>query len=862
MKRLIFELQRFATKGTIYADELTNYSNNVNIDAGAGNDNVTNSGNNVNIYAGAGNDNISNSGFSVWIYGEYGNNNINNSGSSVWIYGGNGNEQITDSGYNNYLDGGGGHDLIFITNADSGMTVRGGAGYDSIYGNSSYGALYLYSVGDGSDVIYNINASDTISIGGATGSTTANGSDIIVTVNGSGAITLKGAVSKNPTVIDANGKIEGSPINFTNSADNATVNGTDYADTIRNDFADNVKIDGGGGTDFIRNAWGYNVTLNGGADDDFIYNSWGCYLIINGGTGADIITLDYGEGNTVTGGAGDDTIYLSSATTIGNVCQYAEGDGNDLVYNLSNNDTIQITSGSYSTSRSGDDFIISVGTGSMVLKNVYGTPTKIRIKNSSGNISVYNDWSIWSGSESFDNIDNYISNVTLLGNGDNDTVFNSGDNVLISGGEGDDSISNYYGENVTIDGGDGNDSIYNNLGYNVTIDSGAGDDSIYNKGDSVTIDGSTGNDSIYNEYGESVIIDGGAGADIVSLYSARSTGNDTLSGGTGDDTIYLNSTTTIGNVYQYEAGDGNDLIYNATRYDTISIGGGEYTTQTVDSDLILSVTGGGAMTLVGAASTSLKIVGNQPVDFSISGGVLSIGSTFDGDSVRASDYDVTTVDATSLSRGLKIYGSTNADCISGGSGNDTVYGSNGADTIFGNAGNDCLNGGNGNDILYGGEGADKLNGGNGNDTLYGGAGNDTLTGSNGADVFVYDSGNDLITDYRAGYDKIRLASGTISRSSISGTNVVFTIGSGTLTVRGARGRNITVIDASGRETTQKYSNAVYGSSAMLFSDDNFIGGGTSLDEITQKNYSVTNFSATSLENFAQTEYLSITSSNK
>ena len=465
------------------------------------------------------------------------------------------------------------------------------------------------------------------------------------------------------------------------------------------------------------------------------------------------------------------------------------------------------------------------------------------------NINNYSDSTVLTGTASGDSITNSGSYVTINGGDGNDTISSSVSSWshqhsygVIYGGAGEDSIYN-YGTNATIFGGAGNDSIRNDS-YESKIDGGDGNDYFYLAGDMSTIDGGADNDIIYCWYGWRTKIDGGAGADFVSLgYSSYSNyvTESTISGGTGNDTIYLSSNTTVGNIFQYNSGDGSDLIYNATRYDTISIGGASYTTTISSSYLIIKV-GDGAMTLVGAANTAVNIVGEYsedtlPAGLSISGGVLSIGSTFDGDSIRASDYDATKVDATALSRGIKIWGGNAADCILGGSGNDTIHGSNGADTLFGNAGNDCLSGGNGNDVLYGGAGADKMLGGNGNDTLYGGAGNDTLTGGNGNDTFVYESGSDLITDYRAGYDKIKIASGSITGSSISGSNVILTTSGGSLTVKNGRGKNLTVIDASGNETTRKYFNS--GSSAMLFADDNFIGGGANLDAITESKSAVT-----------------------
>src|SRR5207248_2777405 len=75
--------------------------------------------------------------------------------------------------------------------------------------------------------------------------------------------------------------------------------------------------------------------------------------------------------------------------------------------------------------------------------------------------------------------------------------------------------------------------------------------------------------------------------------------------------------------------------------------------------------------------------------------------------------------------------------ITGGAGNHTLYGGQGADTMVGGAGNDTLGGDAGNDSLSGGTGNDSLDGGSGNDSLSGGAGNDSINGG--------ETGNDSLS---------------------------------------------------------------------------------------------------------------------
>ena len=67
-----------------------------------------------------------------------------------------------------------------------------------------------------------------------------------------------------------------------------------------------------------------------------------------------------------------------------------------------------------------------------------------------------------------------------------------------------------------------------------------------------------------------------------------------------------------------------------------------------------------------------------------------------------------TLDNSSATSGVRIYGYGGDDVLTGGSGNDIIRGGDGNDTILGGAGDDYLNGGAGNDIITGGLGADTV----------------------------------------------------------------------------------------------------------------------------------------------------------
>ena len=90
-------------------------------------------------------------------------------------------------------------------------------------------------------------------------------------------------------------------------------------------------------------------------------------------------------------------------------------------------------------------------------------------------------------------------------------------------------------------------------------------------------------------------------------------------------------------------------------------------------------------------------------------------------------------------------------------------------------------------------------GGNGNDKLTLSGSNITVTGGKGNDVFVYEKGDNVIADFTAG-DKISLGT-AITKSTVSGTDAVFTIAKETLTVKKGKGKKIAFVDAKGNSRT-------------------------------------------------------------
>lgn len=234
--------------------------------------------------------------------------------------------------------------------------------------------------------------------------------------------------------------------------------------------------------------------------------------------------------------------------------------------------------------------------------------------------------------------------ITILGGADNDTIYNDySDSVSIDAGDGNDSINNYNNSSqVTIDGGAGNDSILNSAS-NVTINGGTDNDYIYNKNSNVKIDGGDGNDSIYSEVNNGLTLRGGNGNDIISLSGNYYWNNSfTISGDKGDDTVYAGEHEIT---YQLKYEDGNNLIYSQTN-NTISVAGGYYySTLKTGSSYVVSIYGGGSVTVRGGETP--KVIGGKystvPPDKNVteSSDFMEITGDYGNDTITSSGNDTT-----------------------------------------------------------------------------------------------------------------------------------------------------------------------------------------------------------------------------
>ena len=510
------------------------------------------------------------------------------------------------------------------------------------------------------------------------------------------------------------------------STESDFLEGTAGADNLGGDIQlSDDTIFGGEGDDVISGGVG-NDSLDGGTDDDLVL----------GGDGNDIIYDGLGN-DTVDGGNDNDTVYHIIGASPIDTDQLSGGAGIDTLI-LDN------------TSLDGSGVIVTVNflTSSVTRSDDGGGASDDTITNFENFTAL--------GTSGVSITTNNLSNILTLSSGD-DTIDAAGQADTVLAGDGNDSILAGWGNdsvqgqggNDTIDGGAGLDTIIGGSGNDV-IDGGDDSDTIFGSGGADTMTGGTGSDTFFVD-GEGDVVHGGTGYDTalwnigggITVSMAGWSGVEKIVAFIGNDVIDGSSQTTDLFMLGREGNDtitggtGNDAIIGFTGADSITGGSG--------NDTMLGGTGNDVFN--GGAGSDIAYVEDD-------------GDVFDGgadyDRLIVNDATGVTLTAANFSNVELIRGYTGADSVDatgktealfivGDGGNDTITGGSGDDRLIGNADNDVLNGAAGADFIAGGTGAD---------TIEGGAGVDFMRGDAGADVFVFDdgSGNDTIADYLDGTD--------------------------------------------------------------------------------------------------------------
>ncbi len=678
-----------------------------------------------------------------------------------------------------------------------GSRLWGGYGNDTLVGGSGSDVFRFYG-DEGHDVIQNYQpGKDSISIGGtyygALKSAQVSGSDVILYV-GNGTLTVKNGKGKKIKVTDGNSKV--STTAFSSGSytyDDST--GKFISDAVLAAAAKMPK-----GLSYSADYTGLNAAAT--YKGKYIYASaysehirtinasaMTTRITINGNKNDNILVAGK-NGSYLWGAMGNDTLYGGIGA---DTFRFYGDEGNDVVVNYQGEkDEISLGSDYYgklkSATVSGNDVVLSVGDGTLTVKNGKGAPIRIVDANNVASLTVFttgtSDYDSTTGTFTGDATRNLFA-TTPRGIAYNAKRTALTATAAFAGIEID--AKKYWPTIQTINasavrrgvrvrGTDDVKSItgsrYSDVLYagngNSTLNGGSGHDLLYGGSYADSLIGGVGIDTLYGGAGNDTLA-GGAAADLLD----GGAGSDMLYGGAGNDMLYGGAGA---DVFVHTNGDGHDTIADYAAEDTVQILKGTVAKATLENesaDVKLAV-GKGSVTLKDTGSTNITVKDTSG-SYVLGGNWINLGADYAGTmDARKFHWSISTVDGSDAAKAVNLYGSDRAN------------------------------------VLRAGQAGGALRGYAGNDTLYGGA---------GADVFWHDSGDDVIYNYTGGKDKIRSASALLNFADSVGNDVVLNFTNGEkVTVKDVTGQTITYLNARGTAST-------------------FVAGGTGNDTVIGANKS-------------------------
>ncbi|WP_407156418.1 hypothetical protein [Bradyrhizobium sp. STM 3557] len=797
------------------------------ITGGAGNDTIDGAGGNDTLAGGAGNDTMSYYGTEVSVDGGTGTNTlIMKAAATVNLGAGDqtSSDSVTVTNFQN-VDGSAVSATMSITGSSSANTITGGSGDDTIDGA---GGTDVINAGGGNDTV-TYRGSETSIDGGA-------GADTLVLVSGASVTSVNFTVASgaDQTTGDSASIMNFENVNAGVLSTNVTVTGSSSANTITTGSGDDT-IDGGGGADVI----------SAGAGNDLV-SFYGNESSIDGGTGTNTLvmraaaTVNLGNADQTSGDSANVTNFQNidasalvsavSLTGSSSANTITGGAGNDTIDGGGGADIISAGAGNDSVTYRGSEASIDGGAGAdtLVLAASGGT-TAINFSVAAGTDQTTGD-SV--GVTNFESVDASAlsSALTVTGSSSANTITTGAGNDSIDGGGGADVISagagndtvTYRGSEASIDGGSGTNTLVMVAAATVNLANGdqtSGDSAVVSNFQNVdasalstalsitgssaanTITGGSGNDTIDGGGGTDVISAGG-GNDSVSYYGSETS----IDGGTGTNTLLLKTAVTVNlgnadvtssdaiNVTNFQNVDASALsaavtLTGSSSVNAITGGSGD---DTIDgaggADVINAGGGNDSVTYRGTESSIDGGAGSDTLTFAAAGSVsainLTAGDQTTGDSVAVANFE--NVNASIFTTALMVTGSSSANTITTGSGNDTIDGGGGLDMIAAGAGNDSVS-------YYGAE--TSIDGGTGTNTLLLKAAVTVNLGN--TDVTSGDAVN--VTSFQ-NVDASALSSAVTLTGSSSANTI--TGGAGADTIDGAGG--LDVISAGGGDDSVTY----------------------------------------------------------
>lgn len=237
------------------------------------------------------------------------------------------------------------------------------------------------------------------------------------------------------------------------------------------------------------------------------------------------------------------------------------------------------------------DFLVSGG--AVDPTEYYGTPVSTYLREFGG---YDTPWTAAAAGPSGLSLAGGAGDDTLSGGAGADTITGGDGRNLLTGADGADSIQGGAGPD-TINGNQGADTLHGGAGDDIVF-GGQGDDQLFgddgadwlngNKGDD-TVYGGAGNNTLYGGQGDDSLV-GGAGNDWLS----GDRGTNVLFGGAGADTFHAGLG--VDRVLDFHAAEGDHVQLDP---------GAAYQLAQVGADAVITLAGGGQMTLVGVELSTL-----------------------------------------------------------------------------------------------------------------------------------------------------------------------------------------------------------------------------------------------------------------
>lgn len=628
------------------------------------------------------------------------------------------------------------------------LNVTGGAGNDSIIG------------GSGADTIIGGSGNDTINA-------TAGGNDSLVGGAGNDTFNLGSALTSgdtidggdgNDTLVLSSGTVTSAALANVTNVENLVFSGDATLNSPIQFTSFDLSLATGSGVLTLASGYTGATTVTLGSGDSVINTGANVALTVN------VTSANLGTGTgQIQGGTGTDTLNLTASAdsansgyvtnnlgTSASVDKVVIVDGGDAASGSSakGKDVTLVLGASYANSITVDASALDAGT-------VTSGASDVDFENLNLDASALAAGKTLTatGGAGDDSITGGSGNDVILGGSGNDSLVAGAGNDNVDAGAGDDTVNlgaNFDG-NDTVAGGSGNDTLVIDQGtggvgdlsfLNVTsietlsLTAGAGTGILDTRAQAAgvrTVTLAEGTNFIVNAAGFSsglafdarlsitggnLSLTGGAGNDTFTFASSGLNASDSITGGSGTDSIVLTNGTGVA-----VTATGGSAVRGI---ETISITDG--------------ATGTGAST--GNVTLTLASGFNSGVAVSVDGSALDSNEVF-----------------TFTNSGTGVVS------VTGGAGNDVFTGGSAGETFVAGSGADVVSAGAGNDNIDGGAGADTLTGGAGVDTLTGGAGNDVFVISSGDST---STGVDTITDFSSG-DVVRLDVALSSGATLDGT---------------------------------------------------------------------------------------------